>query len=133
MDINSVSLTGRLVRDAELKTTPNGKDLVNFTLASNTEKDHTDFIDCTVWGAEKIRQYLVKGKRIAITGKMRHETWEKDGQKHSRVKVSTTSFNVCLMDGGTTPTPASAPSVESVTQPQVVRGAAPSVEQDVPF
>ena len=57
--INRVILIGRLTKKAELKSTPNGKSVCNFTLAVQRDKDNTDFINCTSWGktAEVLAQY----------------------------------------------------------------------------
>lgn len=101
-DINHTVLTGRLIRDAELKYTPAGAGVLNFSLASNyyagPEKgEGVSYFDCTLWGkrAEALAQYLKKGKQVAIGGELRQERWEKDGQKHSRVKVSVSSVVLC--------------------------------------
>jgi single-strand DNA-binding protein len=65
MDTNKVILIGRLTRDAELKYTANNKALANFAIAvSGYSKDDVSFFDVRLWGqaAEKLNQYLVKGK-----------------------------------------------------------------------
>lgn len=91
-DVNRVIISGRLTRDAEIKNLPSGTSVVEFGLASNRkfkEKEDTTFIDCTMFGdrASNLAQYLTKGKKLIVEGRLRYESWEKDGQKRSRVGV----------------------------------------------
>jgi len=90
---------GRLTRDAELKYTSNGTAVCNFSLvtddsiknpASGEYENVPSFWDCTMFGkqAEKINQYLTKGKLIGLDGGLRIESWEQDGQKRMKVKIS---------------------------------------------
>ena len=70
---------GNLTKDAELKYTPSGKSFAVFDIAVNTkykDKQDTIFWKCTLWNAEKLIQYLTKGKRVLIEGKIREEKWE---------------------------------------------------------
>ena len=96
-DLNQVALIGRLVRDAELKYTTNGKAVSKFSIAvhekrkeGNQWKNKADFFDLVLWGqiAESLQRYLVQGKQIAIAGKLSQERWEQDGQNRSRVVVT---------------------------------------------
>lgn len=97
-DINNVSLTGRLTRDPELRVTAGGTQLLSFNLAFNTSvrnrqtgewDERGNFIDCTIFGkrAEALSHYLTKGQKVAVTGELRYSTWEKDGQRHSKLDV----------------------------------------------
>jgi single-strand DNA-binding protein len=91
-DVNRVIISGRLTRDAEVKNLPSGTSVVEFGLASNRkfkDKEDTTFIDCTMFGdrASNLAQYLTKGKKLIVEGRLRYESWEKDGQKRSRVGV----------------------------------------------
>lgn len=95
--INQVNLMGNLTRDPELRQTPNGQDVVSFSLAlnrsyknSNDEwQEATDFIDLVAWGklAEQVSNSLSKGSRVLVSGRLQSRSWEKDGQKHSKVEV----------------------------------------------
>jgi len=70
---------GNLTRDAELKYTNSGKSLAVFDIAVNTkykDKQDTIFWKCTLWNAEKLVQYLTKGKRVLIEGIVKEEKWE---------------------------------------------------------
>jgi single-strand DNA-binding protein len=95
--VNQVILLGNLTRDPELRQTPSGQQVVTFSLALNRAyKDQsgewveaTDFIDVTAWGplAERVAQYLSKGRRALVQGRLQSRSWEQDGQKRSKVEV----------------------------------------------
>ena len=97
-DINNVTLVGRLVRDAEARTTKSGKNIAAFTLAvSGIEKEYVDFIDCLAWGktADIITKYTSKGKRVGVVGKLHINKYEtKDGEKRSRAEVIVKSIQL---------------------------------------
>ena len=97
-DINNVTLVGRLVRDAEARTTKSGKNIAAFTIAvSGIEKEYVDFIDCLAWGktAEVVTKYTSKGKRVGIVGKLHINKYEtKDGEKRSRAEVIVNSIQL---------------------------------------
>lgn len=98
-DLNTVTLTGRLAADPELRYTPSGKAVGNFNLANGRKyKDRqgelvedTSFIGCTAFGqqAEFAGQYLRKGQAILVQGRLKQDTWDdKDtGKKQSKTKV----------------------------------------------
>jgi single-strand DNA-binding protein len=93
--MNNVTIIGRITHDLELKTTQSGIACLNFSIAVDRRfknaagEKETDFIRCTAWRktAEIIAEHFKKGHRIAITGSLQVETWEKDGQKQSMTKV----------------------------------------------
>lgn len=99
MSINNVTITGNLTRDPEVKQTGGGMSVMKLGVAVNDRRknpqtqeweDVPNFIDCTMFGdrAAKVAQYLAKGSKVAISGRLRQETWEtQDGQKRSRVGV----------------------------------------------
>lgn len=96
MSINRVNLTANLTRDAELR---NGNSpILTFGVAVNDRRKNPqtgqweeipNFIDCVMFGsrASAIAQYLTKGTKVAIEGKLRYSSWEKDGQKRSKLEV----------------------------------------------
>jgi single-strand DNA-binding protein len=105
---NKVILIGNLTRDVELRYTPNGTAIAKFGLASNrTYKDNvtgenkqeTLFIDITVFGrsAEIVNQYLSKGRRVLIEGRLVLEQWV-DAQGQKRSKHSIVAERVQFMD-----------------------------------
>ena len=106
-DVNHVVLIGRCVRDAALTYTSGGMAICKFAIAVNARvkqgdswADEASFFDVTVFGktAESINRYLVKGKQVAIEGRLKQDRWEKDGQNHSRVVIN--ADNVQLLGGG---------------------------------
>lgn len=85
--MNSVSLTGRLTKDVELRYIGDDTAVSNFTIAVdkfvNGEKK-ADFINCVVWGryAETLAEYTQKGDKIGLVGSIQNRTYEKeDGTK----------------------------------------------------
>lgn len=94
---NQVILMGNLTRDPELRQTPNGQNVVSFSLALNRSyrdasgewQEATDYIDVVAWAqlAERVAQYLKKGSRCMVVGRMQSRSWEQDGQKRSKVEV----------------------------------------------
>ncbi len=94
---NRVMLMGNLTRDIELRYLPSGMAVSEFGLAVNDKRKNSDgqwvedvnFFDITLYGrtAEVASEYLSKGSPIFIEGRLKHDTWEKDGQKRSKVKV----------------------------------------------
>lgn len=106
-DLNHVTLIGRLTRDAELKYTQNGFAISNFSIAVNRRRkngeqwvEEAHFFDITLYGksAESLKQYLIKGKQIAVDGELRQDRWEQDGQQRSKVVIA--ANNVQLLGGG---------------------------------
>lgn len=98
-DTNIVVIVGRLTRDPELRTTRNDKSVCEMGVAVNESvpssggryEDRASFFDVTVWGAagETCAQYLSKGKRVAITGRISQDRWENgEGEKRSKVKIT---------------------------------------------
>lgn len=87
-DLNTLSLTGRLTRDPELRTVPSGDHVATFRIASNgVGEDDTTFVDVDVWGkqGESAAQYLRQGARVAVAGRLRIRDWvSQDGQSSGR-------------------------------------------------
>ena len=94
---NQVILMGNLTRDPELRQTPNGQNVCSFSLALNRSykgsdgewKEATDYVDIVAWGplGERVAQYLSKGRPCLVNGRLQSSSWEKDGQKRSKVEV----------------------------------------------
>lgn len=100
--INQVILMGRLTRDPEMRTTPGGKNVTSFSLAVDKafgQDDSADFFDITAWEklGELVNQYLAKGRRCLVQGRLSYRQWEQDGQKRSKVEVVAT--DVTFLDG----------------------------------
>ncbi len=101
--INQVILMGRLTRDPEQRTTTTGKTIASFSIAVDRagQDDSADFFDVTAWEklGELVVQYLAKGRRVLVQGRLRQDTWEdkETGKKRSKVEVVAT--DVTFLDG----------------------------------
>ena len=89
--MNIVCITGRLTRDIELKYSQAGKAIGKFTIAveDDFDREKAHFVDCTCFGktAEFASQYTRKGGRVEVSGRLNLDTWEKDGEKRSKLAV----------------------------------------------
>lgn len=97
MSINRVNISGNLTRDSELRAANNGTAILNFSVAVNDRRknasgeweDVPNYVDCVVFGtrATALHRMLKKGTKVAIEGKLRYSSWEKDGAKRSKLEV----------------------------------------------
>lgn len=111
-DINQVVLVGRLTRDAELRYTNSGTPVASLSIACNEAVKQQDgswqeqghFFDCTLWGkqAESVNQYLTKGRQIAITGRLKQDTWvdQQSGQNRSKVVINVSNLELLASPQG---------------------------------
>jgi single-strand DNA-binding protein len=101
--INQVILMGRLTRDPEVRTTTSGKTITSFSLAVDRggQEDAADFFEVTAWEklGELVSQYLSKGRRCLVQGRLRQDSWDdkETGKKRSKVEVVAT--DVTFLDG----------------------------------
>lgn len=101
--INQVILMGRLTRDPEQRTTTTGKTIASFSIAVDRggQEDAADFFDVTAWEklGELVMQYLAKGRRVLVQGRLRQDSWDdkETGKKRSRIEVVAT--DVTFLDG----------------------------------
>ena len=109
---NVVVVSGNLGRDAELKITQSGFQILSFSVAVRSKMkkddawvDRTDWIDCKMLGksAESLSRYLIKGTFLVCSGRLQQETWEKDGQKRSKTIVLVESVSFGPKQGGGSP------------------------------
>ena len=101
-DVNVVVLQGNLVVDPEARVTSNGTELCSFRMASNRKfktksgetQEDTLFIGVTCFGktAQTADQFLSKGSSIIVEGRMKLDTWEKDGERKSKISIIANSF-----------------------------------------
>lgn len=102
---NKVVLMGNLTRDVEVRTTPSGQSVANFSLAvsrswkdqNGQSQEQTSFINCVAWGkpGEIIAQYVKKGDPLLVSGRLDQRSWDdkESGQKRSTVEVNVEDFN----------------------------------------
>ena len=142
MSINRVTLTGNLTRDPEMRATQGGTQVMSFGLAVNDRRrnpqsgeweDYPNFIDCTMFGtrAEAVRRYLSKGSKVAIEGKLRYSSWERDGQRRSKLEVVVDEIELMSRSDGQQAPQQAAPAqrqqgTQGYTQPDVYA-------EDIPF
>ena len=98
MSINRVCLSGNLTRNSELRWTQGGSSVLSFGLAVNERRrntatgeweDRPNFVDCTMFGsrAEKLAQYLTRGAKVALEGRLHYSSWTKDDERRSKLEV----------------------------------------------
>lgn len=118
---SKVILMGNLTRDVEMRTTPSGQSVANFSLAvsrswkdqSGQTQEQTSFINCVAWGkaGEIIAQYTSKGSGLLVSGRLDQRSYDdKDGNKRQAVEVNVEDFNFV---GGGRGDSADAPSASS--------------------
>lgn len=96
MSVNTVCVSGNLTRDPDLRTTKTGMPVLEIGIAVNERvkengdwKDRPSFFDAIMFGsrAQNIAQYLSKGTKVTISGKLRQQRWERDGHSRSKVEI----------------------------------------------
>jgi single-strand DNA-binding protein len=148
--VNKVILVGNLGRDAELRFTPGGDPVANFSLATNEswtdrsgqKQERTEWHKIEIFGktAQTLNDYLKKGRSIYVEGSIRYEEWtDKDGNKRNttRIRVSGPNSRVVLLGGrGEGPAPGGrrgGPEGAGEAPPAGDDYQAPPPEDDVPF
>jgi single-strand DNA-binding protein len=107
---NRVVLLGNVTRDPELRYVPSGMAVTDLGLAVNDRRknangewvEETTFVDITLWGrtAEVACEYLSKGSPVFIEGRLKLDTWEKEGKKNSKLKVVGEKLQLIGQKGG---------------------------------
>ncbi len=98
VSINSVAISGNLTRDPDMRVTSSGLAIMDLGVAVNDRRknqqtgeweDVPNFVDCVLMGrrAEALSPHLSKGMKVAIDGRLRYSSWEKDGQRRSKLEV----------------------------------------------
>lgn len=143
MSINRVNITGNLTRDPELRNTAGGLPVLGFGVAVNDRRknqqtgeweDYPNFVDCTMFGtrAESIQQFLHKGSKVAIEGKLRWSQWEsKDGQKRSKLEVVVDEIEFLSRSNGQGQAQGDSSTGYGETTPQ--NASQGLYDQDIPF
>lgn len=128
MNLNKAQIIGRITQDLELKTLPNGNNVLNFSVATNynyktkdgEKVETTEFHNVVSFGkqAEVIKQYFVKGQEIYCEGRLQTRNWE---DKDTKKKMYRTEINLEKFEFGAKPNGASNfNSVENNSQKETV-------------
>lgn len=106
--MNKIIVIGNLGRDPELRYTPNGQTVANFSVASNRrytangeQKEETQWFNCAVWGrlAEVANQYLTRGQQVYVEGRLRVRTYTaQSGEERLSLDINVTEFQ--MLGGG---------------------------------
>ena len=108
MDLNRVSLLGRLTRDPEVRSTSTGKTVTSITIATGrawkndqgVKQERSEFHNCVLWGklGEIAGQYLAKGRKVFFEGRLETRDWTgQDGVKRYRTEII--GDNLIMLDG----------------------------------
>lgn len=134
MSVNQVAVTGNLTRSPELRATQGGTAVLSFGIAVNDRRknasgqweDVPNFFECVTFGnrATALSDILTKGMKVAVAGKLHYSSWEKDGQKHSKVDII--ANDVELMQNRR-------PQQEQQQQYQPTQQAQDVYDEDLPF
>jgi single-strand DNA-binding protein len=150
MSINSVTITGNLTRDPELRATSTGLQVLDMGVAVNDRRrnqatgewvDVPNFVDCTVFGkrAEALSRILAKGAKVAVSGRLRYSSWMQDDQRRSKLSVVAEEVDLMSRTHGAQPTaaaPAPAPYVlepDAALQPAGKVSGVDVYDEDIPF
>ena len=143
MSINRVNISGNLTRDPELRATTGGTQVLTMGVAVNDRRrnpqtgnweDYPNFVDCVMFGtrAEALSRYLSKGTKVAIEGKLRYSSWERDGQRRSKLEVVVDDIEFMTSRGSQGSDQGYAPAAPAPQQPAYAAPAAPAAPTPVP-
>ena len=127
--MKGIDIIGFLGRNTELRDTPKGDSVCNFSVAVSTGKEdqkQTDWFSCALWGkrAETLTQYLTTGTRVFVSGRPTLRTFDKrDGTTGAEISIQVDSIE--LLGGGNREQPAARPAA-APAKPT-------NIDEDVPF
>ena len=108
-DINTVTVSGNLTRDPEVRSLPNGTAVCSLRIAHNERykdasgewADRAAYFDVTIWSGlgEWMGRNLHKGQKVVVSGRLRWHEWEKEGQKRQAVDITADSVVPVVRDG----------------------------------
>lgn len=147
MNLNRAMIIGNLTRDPEMRTTTTGQNVCSFAVATSSQwvnaqgvkQERTEYHSIVAWGklADICSQYLAKGRKVYIEGRLQTREWEgQDGQKRQRTEI--VAENMIMLDrapatggqpggAGSMPAPAAEPQIiKTPTEPEIKL-------EDIPF
>lgn len=145
MDLNKAMIIGRLTRDPEIRTTPNGAKVASFGVATNfrwtdaagQKKEQVEYHNVVLWRglAEVAEKYLHKGSQVYIEGRLQTRSWEgNDGQKRNRTEI--VADNLIMLGRPGQSSPASSGNQPAMEQPEPQTSEPPTIQiddSDIPF
>ncbi len=141
MNLNKAMIIGNLTRDPEVKTTPSGQSVSSFSVATNRvwtsaqgqKQEAVEYHNIVAWGklAEICGQYLNKGKKVYIEGRLQTRDWQgQDGVK--RYKTEIVAENMIMLDRGGAPGASSGASASAQpSEPEVQAPAEEPQEEEI--
>lgn len=146
MSLNRAMIIGNLTRDPETRTTPTGQTVCNFSIATSSSwkdaagarQERTEYHPIVAWGklAEICQQYLSKGRKVFVEGRLQTREWEaQDGSKKQRTEIVAESM-IMLERGGGAGAGAGVPTLDPTpTMPTIDRGIGDQEirVEDIPF
>ncbi len=147
MDLNKAMIIGRLTRDPEVRTTPNGAKVASFGVAtgftwtdqSGQKKEQTEFHNVVMWRglAGVAEQYLRKGSQVYIEGRLQTRSWEgQDGKKNYRTEIVADSMIMLGRPSGQSGSPAPLTSQPAMAEQPEPKSELPEIQidnDDIPF
>lgn len=149
MDLNKVMLIGRLTRDPEVRTTPQGVTVTSFGLATNrvwkdaqgTQQDRTEYHNIVAWRklGEICAQYLAKGRQVYIEGHLQTRSWEDQPSGKKQYRTEIVADNMIMLGSRADSTAPAVPRPAAAPTPEPAMAAAPAASEeeirieDIPF
>lgn len=143
MNLNRAMIIGNLTRDVELRSTNTGQNVANFGVATNQvwtdssgqKQERTEFHNIVAWGklAEICSQYLAKGRKVYVEGRLQTREWEsQDGTKRNRTEII--AENMIMLDRAGAASGAPAVRQEAAPAAAAPAGDADEIRvEDIPF
>ncbi len=142
LNLNRSQILGNLTRDPEMRYTPNGQAVSNFTVATNrkwknsdgTDGDSTEYHDIVVWGkqAENITPMLKKGGPVFVEGRLQTRNWEgQDGVKRYKTEIIAENVIVLGGKGGSVNASYGSNPIENISKSTKTSAPAPSNEEEI--
>jgi single-strand DNA-binding protein len=146
MNLNRAMIIGNLTRDPELRTTPNGQNVCNFSVATSSQwndasgqkQERVEYHNIVAWGklADICGQFLGKGRKVYIEGRLQTRDWEaQDGSKRNRTEI--VAENMIMLDkkDGAIPGARPEPTLSPTSTPTLDKGMGEEEIkiEDIPF
>jgi len=142
MGVNRVTLLGNLGADPETKKTAGGQSITLFNLATSNSwtnregqrQEHTEWHRIVVWGklAETCAEYLAKGRKVYVDGRLQTRSWE-DDKNQKRYTTEIVAREVLFLNSKSENMASSSPGASAINEPPFGEENKPSAEDSIPF